>query len=94
MSWRASRGAWAALERRSGVRGGGVARYADTKSGTTCECAVRVLVRFTEIRVLRTHNLSQVDVRDRFLYRVYIIWYRLDSVYRDLTLVLEGLNIS
>ena len=30
------------------------------------------------------------SVRDRFLYRVYIIWYGLDSVYRDLTLVPEG----
>ena len=29
-------------------------------------------------------------VRDRFLYRVYIMWYGLDSVYRDLTLVPEG----
>ena len=33
--------------------------YADTERGTPRECAVRVLVRVTEIRVLRTHdNLS------------------------------------
>jgi len=30
--------------------------YADEKSGTSLECAVRVLVRVTEIRVLRTHT--------------------------------------
>ena len=43
---------------------------------------------------VRPGNSNSLSVRDRFLYRVYIIWYRLDSVYRDLTLVLEGLNIS
>ena len=41
-----------------------------------------------------TARLDSVSVRDRFLYRVYIIWYRLDSVYRDLMLVPESLNIS
>ena len=35
--------------------------YADTEGGTTLECTVRVLVRFTEIRVLQTHTQSLSD---------------------------------
>ena len=36
----------------------GTGGYADEKSGTSLECAVRVLVRVTEIRVLCTHTQS------------------------------------
>ena len=35
--------------------------YADTEGGTSLECTVRVLVRFTEIRVLRTHTQPLSD---------------------------------
>ena len=47
------------------LQAAGTDGYADTESGTSSRCAVRVSKGVTEIRVLRTysqHNLSQVDL--------------------------------